>query len=114
MVVEDPNRPDDEDLDEAIARLERSLLEFKERYSQVRRDLQRQTELQQERVQLRGSRNTEMRSQLRAIERELESLEINLESRLFNWRSLWHPFWQAVRFGGLGIAIGWALKAWAG
>jgi hypothetical protein len=25
---------------------------------------------------------------------------------------MWEPFWQAVRFGGLGIAIGWFISTW--
>jgi hypothetical protein len=40
----------------------------------------------------------------------LEEVDLMLESRLLN---LWEPFWQAVRFGGLGIAIGWFLRAWS-
>ncbi|MBD0342554.1 MAG: DUF2203 domain-containing protein, partial [Microcoleus sp. Co-bin12] len=55
-----------------------------------------------------------LKQELREIEKELETIELNLESRLFSWTSIIGPFWQAVRFGGLGILIGWILKSYAG
>ncbi|MDY7016528.1 MAG: hypothetical protein SVX43_23615 [Cyanobacteriota bacterium] len=102
-----------EDLGEAIATLERSLTELKERYAQVRRDRQRYGELEEERSRLErhSGQDREIKAQLQHLQQELDTLEVNLESRLFNWRSFSQPFWQAVRFGGLGIVIGWLLKS---
>jgi septal ring factor EnvC (AmiA/AmiB activator) len=116
MSPPDPNRINDEDLDRAIAAVERSLLELKERYEQVQRDKQRRTELEQARAHLKkeSQHDPEIKAQLQQIQQELDTLELNLESRLFNWRSLSQPFWQAVRFGGLGVILGWVLKSWAG
>ncbi|MGL4619237.1 MAG: DUF2203 domain-containing protein, partial [Chroococcidiopsis sp.] len=45
---------------------------------------------------------------------QLETIEVNLESQLFSWGSLKAPFWQAVRFGGLGVIVGWILKSFTG
>ncbi|MCA1993960.1 MAG: DUF2203 domain-containing protein, partial [Coleofasciculus sp. S288] len=55
-----------------------------------------------------------LQAELKRIKEELETIELNLESRLFSWGSLKEPFWQAVRFGGLGVVIGWILKSCAG
>lgn len=90
--------------------VERSLLALKQRYNQVQTDLQRQAQLQQRLKQLDASRLPN-KAELRHIKQQLEAIEVNLESQLFSWGSWKEPFWQAVRFGGLGIIVGWILKS---
>lgn len=101
-----------------LADVERSLVALKQRYSQVQQDLRRQAELQQRLIQvkqeLRKNHISELKSELQQIKEQLETIEINLESQLFSWGSLREPFWQAVRFGGLGVVVGWILKSCAG
>lgn len=116
-----PDSPEvDENLDfeGAIAELERSLVILKDRYTQIQQDRQRQLELQQrqDEVQreLKRSRSVELQAELRQIQAQLEVIELNLESSLFKWSSLKEPFWMAVRFGGLGVVLGWILKSCAG
>jgi hypothetical protein len=48
---------------------------------------------------------------LNYIQKELAEIELRLESELFKWSDLSEPFWQAVRFMGIGIVIGWILKS---
>jgi len=101
-----------------LSEVERSLQALKERYAQVQRDRQRQAELQQRREQVRrelrqSSNRQALQAELKQIKEQLETIELNLESQLFSWGSLKEPFWQAVRFGGLGIVIGWILKSCA-
>ncbi|MGL5060178.1 MAG: DUF2203 domain-containing protein [Microcoleus sp.] len=114
----DTPREDDSEFATAIAAAERSLAALKERYTQIQVDRQRQAELGHRREVIRqsGRQNPlpQLKKELQEIERELESIELNLESSLFSWGSLKQPFWQAVRFGGLGILIGWLLKSYAG
>ena len=91
-----------------------SLAELEDRYHQVRQDWQRYTELQQHQEELEAKKihNVEkepIKTELKHLTQELEALEMNLESVL-----LPDLFWQAVRFGGLGIVIGWLLKSLAG
>lgn len=94
--------------------VERSLVDLKERYAQVRLDQQRQAELQQHlkqvKKELNGKRSPRLKAELKQIKEQLEALEVNLESQLFSWKSIKEPFWQAVRFGGLGVIVGWILK----
>ena len=91
-----------------------SLAELEDRYHQVRQDWQRYTGLQQHQEGLEAKKihNVEkepIKTELKHLIQELEALEMNLESVL-----LPDLFWQAVRFGGLGIVIGWLLKSLAG
>jgi DNA repair exonuclease SbcCD ATPase subunit len=73
-----------------LEELEASLRFLKDRYAQVQKDQQQKAQWQQ----------------------ELKNLKQN--SQLFSWVSLKRPFWQAIRFGGLGVIIGWLLKSWVG
>lgn len=117
----EPNQPPEsaDEFEQALLEVEQSLELLKERYKQVQRDRQQQAELQQRREQIknsgrRGSNRQSLQAQLKQIQEQLDIIELNLESKLFSWGSLKEPFWQAVRFGGIGIAIGWMLKSFAG
>ncbi|MBE9223958.1 DUF2203 domain-containing protein [Phormidium sp. LEGE 05292] len=105
------------EFEQALVEVERSLTALKERYAQVKRDRQRQTELKHRYEEVRQdrsiARSQEMKAQLKQIRQELETLEVNLESSLFSWSSLKEPFWMAVRFAGIGMIIGWLLKSCA-
>jgi len=121
----EPDLPDSQQVDNVrefsllLEEVERSLVALKERYTQVQYDLSRQAELQQRLKQVKKQlRKTQvpmtLKVELRQIKEQLEAIEINLESQLFSWSSLKEPFWQAVRFGGLGVVVGWILKSCAG
>ncbi|MFN6179195.1 MAG: hypothetical protein ACK57R_12475 [Dolichospermum sp.] len=99
-----------------LEEVETSLRFLKDRYTQVQNDQQQKAQWQQELKNLRqNSKQTpEIKAELTRIQKQLETLEINLESRLFSWNTLKRPFWQAIRFGGLGVIIGWLLKSWVG
>jgi putative cell wall-binding protein len=100
------------EFEQGLEEIEQALIALKERYQQVKRDRNLQAELQQHAEKLRQSKLPEMKVELKHILQQLEVLEINLESRLFNWRSIKDPFWQIVRFSGLGVIIGWFLKSY--
>lgn len=100
MSSSDSSHSNDPQWEASLTQVEQTLQELKTRYVQVGRDRQQQQELQ---------------AQLQQIQEQLAQLEIALESRLFSWKdSLAAPFWQAVRFGGIGIILGWLLKSCAG
>ncbi len=115
------NQPDSDadEFEQALSEVEQSLQSLRERYAQVQRDHASRTELQHRREQVRKelrhtSNRQALQDDLKQIKDQLETLELNLESQLFSWGSLKEPFWQAVRFGGLGIVVGWILKSCAG
>lgn len=47
---------------------------------------------------------------LAQIQEDADSFEMELASRVVSWQHLKEPFWQAVRFGGLGLLVGWGLS----
>lgn len=118
----DPTQPDPQpgdigEFEQSLLDVEQSLVALKQRYTQVQQDLGRQADLQQRAIQvgqeLRKNQLPQLKVELRQIKEQLEAIEINLESQLFSWGSLKEPFWQAVRFGGLGVVVGWILKSCA-
>jgi len=91
--------PDDQQWEIQFQQVEADLIDLRRRYSQLQRDRAQKDELE---------------TQLKRLHSEIEALEYNLESRLVTWKDLVEPFWLAVRFGGLGIIIGWLLKSYSG
>lgn len=115
-----PHPPNDSnealDFERSLQEVEQALDALKVRYAQVKTDQQRQQELNQrlEQTQQALNRNRSSKSlqaELKQIRQQLEELELALESQLFSWSGLREGFWQAVRFGGIGVVIGWVLKA---
>lgn len=105
---------DDFDLGAAIFELESAIARLKERYNQVETDKHRQQELATEKQelekQLKRNPQNSLKSEIQLINQQLEDIEVRLESELFKWSSLKEPFWQIIRFGGVGVIIGWILK----
>lgn len=99
------------ELDLEIAQLEQALAALKHRHTDVQLAERERVVLHRQRNELKSNQNRPgVRQELQEIQHRLEELDLLLESRLLN---LWEPFWQAVRFGGLGLAIGWFLCMWS-
>lgn len=108
---QDPDRSPSPDLEfeQSLQGVERSLQELKDRHVQIQRDQRLQADLETQLQAQSQSKSPELQVELRKIEQQLEELEMSLESRLFSWAGFKEAFWQAVRFGGLGIVVGWSL-----
>jgi predicted RNase H-like nuclease (RuvC/YqgF family) len=112
--VSTDTKPSEEaDFERELEAVEQTLHALKQRYTQVQQDqhaqthlLERQNQIQQ---QLHSTSGADLKNELQQVRERLEELELNLESRLFSLSSLKEPFWQIVRFGGLGLVLGWAL-----
>ncbi|MEY3298473.1 MAG: hypothetical protein RLZZ597_1733 [Cyanobacteriota bacterium] len=48
-------------------------------------------------------------AEVRRLQQSVDEFELTLASHLLSWRQLQEPFWQAVRYGGLGLVGGWVL-----
>ena len=104
----------DREIEKILTEVGQSLEELRKRHLQVQQDWQKHAELVKYKQELeqKKANNFEkepIKTELKDIEKQISELEINLESVL-----LPDIFWQAVRFGGLGIVIGWLLKSFAG
>ncbi|WP_107666833.1 hypothetical protein [Cyanothece sp. BG0011] len=113
----------DEEFETALMEVERSLLKLKERYKEVEQAQKQKLNLE-ERLNTVSPQDT---AEVQKINEELQQLTITLESNLLTeddvktllWEGirqglLGEVFWQIIRFGGLGIILGWLLKTWAG
>jgi ABC-type uncharacterized transport system ATPase component len=103
------------EFDREIAELEQTIFALKQRHADTQLAAQEQVVLTRQRNELKhkGSKQPEVKQELAQIRSRLTELDLTLESRLLNeWKLMWEPFWQAVRFGGLGIAIGWFIASW--
>ena len=101
---------DEPNFEQELVEVERSLQELKDRYSQVQQAQTAQAPLQQRQEQvkrqLQRTGSPELKAELRHIQDSLDDLELKLESGLFSWEK---PFWQIIRFGGLGLVLGWLM-----
>ncbi len=113
----------DEEFETALMEVERSLLNLQERYKGVQQAQKQKLDLE-ERL---NAVSPEDSLEVQKINEELQQLRITLESNLLTdediktlfWEGvrqglLGEFFWQIIRFGGLGVLLGWLLKAWAG
>ena len=116
------NTPDSSteiDIEEQIINLEASLEKIKQRYHQIEVDKIRKKELNERKRQIKkelsqDKRQDSLKSELKYVNDELAEVKFRLESELFQWSNLNEPFWQVVRFVGIGIVIGWILKNYSG
>ncbi|MDJ0731533.1 MAG: hypothetical protein QNJ33_16240 [Crocosphaera sp.] len=112
----------DEEFETALMEVERSLLKLKERYKEVQQAQKQKLDLENRLTTV----SPEDTAEVQKIKEELQQLTITLESNLLKdqeiktllWQGirqglLGEVFWQIVRFGGLGIILGWLLKTWA-
>ncbi len=105
-----------DEFDREIAELEAAIFALKHRHGDTQLATQEQVVLTRQRNELKqkGSKHPDVKQELEMIRSRLAELDLTLESRLLNeWKLMWEPFWQAVRFGGLGIAIGWFMANWS-
>ncbi|MDX2098452.1 MAG: hypothetical protein SFW36_11805 [Leptolyngbyaceae cyanobacterium bins.59] len=108
----------DRDFEQALHETEQALQALRDRYRQIQHDWQQQGDLQQRLTALQQewqqTRLPELKSELKRLQQQLDDLEMALESRLLTWLGVREIFWQVVRFGGMGVVIGWLLKSCAG
>ncbi|MGF1567056.1 MAG: hypothetical protein ACFCVD_03095 [Nodosilinea sp.] len=50
-----------------------------------------------------------VQEELRRLQHAVDDFELELASRMIPWPQVREAFWQGVRFGGLGLAVGWLL-----
>lgn len=79
------------------AQLEKSQLE--QTLSHLQRDINQKTQVEQS--------ITTLEAEVAQVQAQIQSLSITLESQLWKWQE---PFWQFIRFFGLGFAFAFLLQ----
>ncbi len=135
MTHDDESYPlsnDDTKFVQELAAVEQALADLKYRYRDLQNALRQRGQMEEKREQVQPNQPTvALTQELGQINQKIQELSIDLESKLLTdadlqrilrqlyWEALkegvlseW--FWQIVRFGGLGVILGWILKSWAG
>lgn len=94
---------DRREFEDSLAQVTDSLRSLTNRYQQIKMDQASQADLKQ--------RLALLQADVTAIQSQLAEVEARLESRLFNWKSQQEVFWQILRFSGLGLVLGYFLRA---
>lgn len=113
-----PSSPELDEIGTAIQDLEQLLTDLRDRYQQIQADeplrsqLQEQIATQQQRLKAKPDQKADLKAELAQLNDQLDEVEMRLESRLVSWLGLRAYFWQIVRFGGMGLLLGWGLATW--
>jgi len=127
----EPTGDSESDFALSLAALAQSLQTLQTRYDEVQSHRAKQQQLEEHRADLearwQAEQRPELEQELQQMKTQLEELSLQLESELLTDKQLqqifWdglrqglmgEVFWQIVRFGGLGIVLGWLLKGWQG
>ncbi|MFN9173867.1 MAG: hypothetical protein ACK58N_04955 [Synechocystis sp.] len=127
----EPTGDSESDFALSLAALAQSLPTLQTRYDEVQSHRAKQQQLEEHRADLearwQAEQRPELEQELQQMKTQLEELSLQLESELLTDKQLqqifWdglrqglmgEVFWQIVRFGGLGIVLGWLLKGWQG
>jgi hypothetical protein len=84
---------------------------LEERLHQLKSGLTNLVQLQQLEAAPPAADSQRAAQELQQLQAAADAFELELASRVLSWQHLQEPFWQAVRFGGAGIVVGWLL-AW--
>ncbi len=127
----EPTGDSESDFALSLAALTQSLQTLQTRYDEVQSHRAKQQQLDEHRADLearwQNEQRPELEQELQQMKTQLAELSLQLESELLTDKQLqqvfWDGlrqglmgdvFWQIVRFGGLGIVVGWLLKSWQG
>ena len=127
----EPTGDSESDFALSLAALTQSLQTLQTRYDEVQSHRAKQQQLDEHRADLearwQNEQRPELEQELQQMKTQLAELSLQLESELLTDKQLQQVFWdglrqglmgdvflQIVRFGGLGIVVGWLLKSWHG
>ncbi|MEB3164727.1 MAG: hypothetical protein VKK80_15970 [Prochlorothrix sp.] len=107
------------EFEQALDSLSEKLTGLRQRYSDICADQARLDALSQaiQQHQANPQRETqqtvdpELTATLEALQREFNELEAQFEGQFMSWDGIGTLFWQIVRFGGLGLVLGWGLRS---
>ena len=102
----------EQDLTEFVTALEETTKDFqalRERYIEVRDAFSQRAQ-----AQVKMTQGHLPKAELSRLKKQIETLEETLENQLMSWNNLKEPFWQVLRFMGLGMVLGWLLRGWFG
>lgn len=100
-----------QELTEALAAIKQKFNEFKVMDSD-RQGLQIEKQKLEKhlKTQIGLMQRQELKTELRTIQTKLEDIDAAIAAQLITWSSFKEPFWQIVRYSGLGFLVGVLFK----
>lgn len=97
----------------ALPELLQQLDGLENRLNQLKRGLSNLIQLQQLQTEATADRpeRQALTEEVTQLQQAVDDFELELATQTIGWQHLRETFWQAVRFGGLGMVLGWGL-AW--
>ncbi|MGB6016674.1 MAG: hypothetical protein WBG32_18205 [Nodosilinea sp.] len=100
-----------ETLPPSLAELMQQLDRLEVRLHQLKAGVSNLLQLQQLQTDVPPTDAQRSAQEVAQLQETADNFELELASQIVSWQNLQEPFWQAVRFGGLGLLVGWCL-AW--
>lgn len=96
--------------------LAQALTSLEERLQRLRSEIDQllHQEQLQEQIDRYSQSPTHHREEIQALQSQADAIEAEFVSRFLSWQHLREPFWQAVRFGGGGLVLGFLLRGCTG
>lgn len=107
----------------ALTEVETTLQQLKDRYQEIKTAQAEKFQLEKKLAALQTNTTAtaqaeeslaEIQSELEQVQEQIHSLGITLESQLWKWHDLKEPFWQFIRYFGLGFAAAFVLHKLSG
>ncbi|EKV03361.1 hypothetical protein D0962_12055 [Leptolyngbyaceae cyanobacterium CCMR0082] len=102
----------EQDLTDFATALDETTKDFnalRQRYTEVREAFAQRAD-----AQAKITQGHLPQAELKRLKKQIETLEETLENQLMSWNNLKEPFWQVLRFVGLGMVLGWFFRGWFG
>jgi len=105
-----------------IQEAEESLVLVKQKFDEARTtDIDRSDlQIQQQEIEAKLKckislrQRQELKAEIATIQTQLEDVDTAIAAQLITWSSFKEPFWQIVRFSGLGFLLGVLVKGCVG
>lgn len=98
----------------ALTEAEQTLQQLRDRYLEIKTAQAEKAQLEQKLADVQADLAAkaqaektlaELQTELEQVQDQIHTLGITLESQLWKWQDLKEPFWQFIRYFGLGFAV---------
>lgn len=113
----------DTDFPAALTEAENTLQQIRDRYLEIKTAQAEKAQLEKKLAAVQTDRSTKaqteqdlavLQTELEQIQEQIHTLGMTLESQLWKWHDLKEPFWQFIRYFGLGFAAAVVIHKFAG
>ncbi|WP_299493335.1 hypothetical protein [Acaryochloris sp. IP29b_bin.137] len=110
----DPAQDFDTEFPAALTEAEQTLQQLRDRYLEIKTAQAEKAQLEKKLADVQADMTAkaktaeklaELQTELEQVQDQIRTLGMTLESQLWKWHDLKEPFWQFIRYFGLGFAV---------